>query len=760
MTSRSPRNRPGASSAGPVPRSVLPRSGARADRPTDAAPRGREVGRGGLARWWLRGAAAASAAAILGAFSGCGLSVSGVGTPAEGSPCGTASQCPDDQNPCTVAVCTAESVCVYESAPDGDAPEQVAGDCQRATCAAGVPTPVEDPGDVEDDHEDCTADTCVGGEPLHTARPEGSSCTVGALTGSCDAFATCQIGCTQQTADTDCDDGNFCTTAECDLASSTCVFTNLDGVPLPDADQVTGDCRIRICVNGVDIDAAMGGAVDDTDIAQQVNGDCKTATCTAGTPGSDITDTDVPIDNNECTTDDCNAGTPGHTNLVEGAPCQGTLHCNANAVCVGCTDPPGQPSPQCGASDDCKTFMCTNEVCGVTYTGPNVPVSQQTAGDCKVTVCDGTGGQVVAADGADLPMDDGNQCTSESCTGSTPQHPPLAAGTGCNQSGGQVCNGLANPTCVECLSNAECTAPETCGGGAPGQQVANVCGCTPANAAACIGKACGPAVNNCGATITCPNTCVAPQTCGGGGAGPNGCGCTADTLATTCAGKACGPATNNCGTAVTCPNTCVAPQTCGGGGAGANQCGCTADPVATTCAGKACGPATNNCGTVITCPNTCVAPQTCGGGGAGANGCGCTTEPVATTCAGKACGPATTNCGASITCPNTCVAPQTCGGGGAGANQCGCAADPMATTCSGKCGNVLNNCGTLVNCGNPCTAGTETCFMSTCCNPAGNPCNGKCGSVTIPDCGGTIDCGGCTMPQTCGGGGTPNVCGP
>jgi MYXO-CTERM domain-containing protein len=35
---------------------------------------------------------------------------------------------------------------------------------------------------------------------------------------------------------------------------------------------------------------------------------------------------------------------------------------------------------------------------------------------------------------------------------------------------------------------------------------------------------------------------------------------------------------------------------------------------------------------------------------------------------------------------------------------------------------------------------------------------GQCG--VVPDgCGGTHDCGGCTAPQTCGGGGTPNVCG-
>jgi hypothetical protein len=47
----------------------------------------------------------------------------------------------------------------------------------------------------------------------------------------------------------------------------------------------------------------------------------------------------------------------------------------------------------------------------------------------------------------------------------------------------------------------------------------------------------------------------------------------------------------------------------------------------------------------------------------------------------------------------------------------------------------------------------QTCSPLTCanlglhCGPAGD------------GCGGTLDCGPCTMPQTCGGGGTPGVCG-
>jgi hypothetical protein len=47
-----------------------------------------------------------------------------------------------------------------------------------------------------------------------------------------------------------------------------------------------------------------------------------------------------------------------------------------------------------------------------------------------------------------------------------------------------------------------------------------------------------------------------------------------------------------------------------------------------------------------------------------------------------------------------------------------------------------------------------TCVPKTTC-PGGDNCG------TIADgCGGTVSCGpACTLPQTCGGGGTPNVCG-
>jgi MYXO-CTERM domain-containing protein len=86
------------------------------------------------------------------------------------------------------------------------------------------------------------------------------------------------------------------------------------------------------------------------------------------------------------------------------------------------------------------------------------------------------------------------------------------------------------------------------------------------------------------------------------------------------------------------------------------------------------------------------------------------------------------------------------------------------TTCPAPddCGTISNGCGAMLTCGT-CTA-PQTCggggTANVCgCTPAKTcPAGDDCGTVS-DGCGGMITCGTCTAPQTCAGGGTANVCG-
>lgn len=109
--------------------------------------------------------------------------------------------------------------------------------------------------------------------------------------------------------------------------------------------------------------------------------------------------------------------------------------------------------------------------------------------------------------------------------------------------------------------------------------------------------------------------------------------------------------------------------------------------------------------------------------------CGSCGHECLTTCASRAatcdtqgigCGPAGDGCGNMLDCGG-CTAPETCGGGG-----------------------ILGQCGTRD--GGPCVP-TTCAALGVTCGPVGN------------GCGGMIDCGSCTLPDTCGGGGVLGHCG-
>lgn len=178
-----------------------------------------------------------------------------------------------------------------------------------------------------------------------------------------------------------------------------------------------------------------------------------------------------------------------------------------------------------------------------------------------------------------------------------------------------------------------------------------------------------------------------------------------------------------------------ASRDAGTGDAGTGDVGpdaCTLVSEAELCdeAGANCGSidVRDNCGDerTIEC-GTCTSPETCGGSGTD-NVCGCEGSDDAALCSaeGAECGtidvvdPA---CGGerAVIC-GTCTSPETCGGGGTD-NVCGC-----VETEAEVCARIGSNCGDV-------------------------EVTDRCGQAR------TVNCGTCTDPESCGGGGVANSCG-
>jgi len=409
--------------------------------------------------------------------------------------------------------------------------------------------------------------------------------------------------------------------------------------------------------------------------------DCIHVRCEQGKRVVVQDESEKPDDSNECTIESCTAGASATKNAPAGTPCAAG-ECNDSGQCTGCSVP-----DDCGSMTFCRARTCVDSICGLDEPskGTPLPDEEQKAGDCKRSVCDGNGGVDLEDDDDDVPVDD-DPCTKDVCEKGAPGNPLEDAGTPCGEDAG-VCS--KEGKCVECVTDDQCTAPDTCGAVVPNQ-----CACKKESKAFTCNGHCATVTGNCGQTEECGD-CKNGATCV-----DSSC-CYSQPKSFACSGVACGSVLDNCGKSVLCEGSCTAPETCGGGGT-PNVCGCTDDGSA--CQGKNCGSATNNCGAAVTCaPNSCAAPETCAGGGV-ANVCGCTDDGAA--CQGKECGPVTNNCGRTVSCaPDQCAAPTTCGGGGV-ANRCGCTDDGSA--CQGKqCGSVTNNCGQTVTCPpDSCPAGT------------------------------------------------------
>ena len=130
---------------------------------------------------------------------------------------------------------------------------------------------------------------------------------------------------------------------------------------------------------------------------------------------------------------------------------------SASSTGAGMTD--------CVAGDACSDpSPCTTDSCD-TATGKCVhtpvadgpgPDASNKPGDCVAPTCVG-GVLTPVPDDADLP-DDGNNCTTDICSGGLPKHTNLEASTSCGVN--QFCDGAG--VCVGCTQDAQCANPGAC----------------------------------------------------------------------------------------------------------------------------------------------------------------------------------------------------------------------------------------------------------------------------------------------------------
>lgn len=122
-----------------------------------------------------------------------------------------------------------------------------------------------------------------------------------------------------------------------------------------------------------------------------------------------------------------------------------------------CTD----PETQCPVPDnECLVAVCEEGACATEGADYGTPTSDQSAGDCMISVCDGEGGTTLIPFDDD-PFDDGSECTADSCDEGTVVHTPVAGS--CVD--GSLCADPSGPKagqCVECNVDAECESPNVC----------------------------------------------------------------------------------------------------------------------------------------------------------------------------------------------------------------------------------------------------------------------------------------------------------
>ncbi len=410
---------------------------------------------------------------------------------------GKAAQC-DDNNPCTDDGCDAKTGCTNNNntAPCDDGDACTTGElCAAGACAGGKAKDC-------DDQSVCTKDACdsATGDCSHTALntdcDDGNKCTSGdaCADGKCVGKAK------------DCDDGNLCTTNVCN----------------PD-----GGCSFSLNTNPCDDDDKC------TDFDSCNKGKCKGVSKDAG-------DCD---DNNHCTTDGCDAKT-GCTHTPSTAGCDDGSPCTVGDSCKDGKCIAGTNTCDCTIDDDCAKKNPANVCLGKLFCDKSKAPFKCTINPTTVVKCDGS-------------LD--SFCTANSCDPKTGKCNMVAKqeGNPCDADGSQCTSGdkCDKGKCVAgsklaCDDKNPCTS-DSCDAKTGCVFTVNTAPCNADDNACTVGDACKDKVCLAGTKKLCDdnNACTADSCdiktgkCAWDGAGSDGDACDADgsvcTVGDVCKAGAC-----------------------------------------------------------------------------------------------------------------------------------------------------------------------------------------------------------------------------
>ncbi|MDI1452030.1 VCBS repeat-containing protein, partial [Polyangium sp. 6x1] len=267
--------------------------------------------------------------------------------------CLAPADCPGTDDACQMRTCTDGQCGVSFTAFGTALPAQTVADCRQAVCdGQGGITYQNNDGDLPDDNNPCTKDTCSGGMASNPFEPQGTTCGMSQEKPLlCDGAGKC-VGCIQPS----------------------------------DCAGVDDECKTRTCVENV---CGVSYTAAGTVIAAQVVGDCAQAICDGNGNVSNIPeDDDLPADDgDDCTDDVCTAGAPSHPAKTNGLACDDGDACTQTGTCQTGICIGGNPLV-CNEGANCVAGACVAPPCTGMLGLPGPPTSTVGVGPHSVATAD------------------------------------------------------------------------------------------------------------------------------------------------------------------------------------------------------------------------------------------------------------------------------------------------------------------------------------------------------------------------------------